>query len=457
MWDENKPILGVVQIASASRLANVGDDVAAARTMLSGMNGVEIVQADEVVTSRRQANEAVAKLRSANVDLLLIHLVTYAADELSARISNGLDVPLLFWGVPEPLLKGNIKSGSLVGYVQSAGVISKLDRHRKFLWGSPEDANVHDGLRTSINAVGTAKALRRSRIGQIGHHCPGMLDEGFHELELTRVIGPEVESVGLSVLIDMIRGMDSDRVRREVEKTLQTGVALDGPTPEDLAEAVKIYLALKDVAAEYSLDAMAVKCWPELMRAGVMSPCLALSKLNDDGIMTSCEGDVTAAATMLALHQLTGKPVFLADLFEMRTEDDSFFLYHCGAAPTRLAANAADVRLRTHFRQDKPLDPMVLKPGVIADFAVKPGRVTFARLTEKKGRYRMLIMGGEAIEQENLIGGNCARVRMKGKVDEILETMVMEGIEHHQLLAHGDVKEELKELSRLLGIEPIIL
>ena len=305
--------------------------------------------------------------------------------------------------------------------------------------------------------AGTIKKLSASRIGLLGHHCPGMLDEGFHELELRRLVGPEVVSMDLSGLISRIKALDKKRIEKESVKTIAKFGKLDGPTKKDLAEGISIYLALQDLARESSFQAMAVKCWPELMQAGLMSPCLALSRLNDDGIMTGCEGDVTATVSMLILYYLTGKQVFMGDLFEMNEESNSFFLYHCGAAPSKLAADVSEVKLKMHFRKYKPLDPMVLKPGVITDFSVKPGRVTFARLTEKQGKYRLLIMQGEAVVQENIIGGNGMRVKMDGNVRETLKKIVAEGIEHHQLLVHADVKEELVELCRYLKIEPILL
>ncbi len=457
MQTEEATRIGVVSVASASRLANMAEEISQTGEMMSQLQPAQIVQPDEVVTSMRQAEEAVEKLKKENIDLLLIQVLTYAADELTARIVNGIDVPLLLWGVPEPLLKGNIKSGGLVGYVQTAGVVTKLGRDYKFLWGSPDDRQLVREIKQSIRVMRTVRRLRGGRIGLLGSRCPGMMDEAFHELELTRVIGPEIVTVDLADLVRLASEMPGGRVKKEVAEVLKSHGPLDGPTGGELAEALKIYLVLKDIAADYSFRAMAVKCWPELMRADIVSPCLALSRLNDDGIMTACEGDVTAAATMLMLYSLTGKQVFMGDLFEMNEADNSFFLYHCGAAPSKLAASPACVKLRIHFRKYKPLDPMVLKPGVIADFSIKPGRVTFARLTESRGIYRLLIMQGEAVPQENIIGGNGMRVKMDGKVREILEKMVKAGIEHHQLLVHDDIREELIELSRCLGIETIII
>ena len=54
-------------------------------------------------------------------------------------------------------------------------------------------------------------------------------------------------------------------------------------------------------------DILAVKCWPEfpLSRSRV---CLALSLLNDNGIITACEGDAYGAVTMLIQDLLAKGP-----------------------------------------------------------------------------------------------------------------------------------------------------
>ena len=95
--------------------------------------------------------------------------------------------------------------------------------------------------------------------------------------------------------------------------------------------------------------------------------------------------------------------------------------------------------------------------GVTAEFPVKPGRVTVMRLGNVPSAFRMLIAGGEAVETEQIVRGNPLEVRLGINVRDFLERVTSEGIEHHYLMVHGNVMDELTELCDLLGIAKVVI
>lgn len=113
------------------------------------------------------------------------------------------------------------------------------------------------------------------------------------------------------------------------------------------------------------------------------------------------------------------------------------------------------IELRLHSEPESPT--CAWKKGVTVDFPVKPGRVTFARLGEVKGVYRLIVMGGEALPPDLFVRGNTLRVRMDTNVTEVLEKTIREGHEHHHVLAHGDLRDELSEVGKLLGIRTVLI
>ena len=68
-----------------------------------------------------------------------------------------------------------------------------------------------------------------------------------------------------------------------------------------MLESIKYYQALKSLVDEYALEALAVKCYTTYMG----KVCLGYSLLAEEGIVSSCEGDVTSALTMKLLYELT--------------------------------------------------------------------------------------------------------------------------------------------------------
>jgi len=84
------------------------------------------------------------------------------------------------------------------------------------------------------------------------------------------------------------------------------------PNEEDLHGAAAIYLALQEIVEEHGLDAVALKCF-DLLPILKNTACFALAKLNEDGVVAACEGDIISALGMLLLRELTGQPSFLAN------------------------------------------------------------------------------------------------------------------------------------------------
>jgi L-fucose isomerase-like protein len=212
-------------------------------------------------------------------------------------------------------------------------------------------------------------------------------------------------------------------------------------TSEERIRDGRIFLALKRLVEENKLDAVAVKCWPELR----FTSCFALSRLSDAGIPGGCEGDVNATVTMLAPQRLTGHPVFLCDVFHLDEKKNTILTYHCGAAASSLASNKREISIRKHAQGI----------GATVEFPIKPGRVTIARMGSCAGKYRMFIASGEAIPTKQIVRGNPLEVRLDSKVDDFLKTVTSRGIEHHMLIVHGNWTEILNEMCEIAGFESI--
>jgi len=435
-------------------------DLAAAREKMQAsaaalvVVGAEVATAGDVFTEMEAVRREAKRLRREEVDLLVIHLGAWAPDEFSIALTEEVDAPFVMWATPEELA-GRFPDGGLVGMTQTGGTLSKMGKRFTILYGDPGDAETLGKLKTTLAAAGAAKALRSARVGLMGGHCPGMTDATFHELELRRAAGVEVDHIDLALLGKAVAEADDARAQRIAAEEMPALGKVTDASASDLVHAATIYLGLRSIVDEHGLDAIAVKCWPELKGMGIASPCYALSRLSDEGVMAACEGDLTAAVSMLLLSKLTGSPAYLTDFLSMERGQNTVLGFHCGAAASKLAAPDATTELRLH--DDKTNPTSCWKAGVTVDFPVRPGRVTFARLGEVRGSYRLVVMGGEALGAEMFVRGNTIRVKMDTDVMEVLEKAIREGHEHHYVLAHGDVRGELAALADLIGIRCVTI
>ena len=73
----------------------------------------------------------------------------------------------------------------------------------------------------------------------------------------------------------------------------------------EMEGAKTIYLALKELVSRHRLQGFTLRCF-DLLTTVHNTGCLALARLNAEGIVSGCEGDVPTLLTMAIVKVLTG-------------------------------------------------------------------------------------------------------------------------------------------------------
>jgi L-fucose isomerase-like protein len=176
-----------------------------------------------------------------------------------------------------------------------------------------------------------------------------------------------------------------------------------------------------------------------------------MSMLNEDLCPASCEADVNGTVTSLLLQTLTGSQALLADLVSIDPDSDSAVLWHCGLAPVSMADPESGIQATIHSNRKLPL---------LFEFALKPGRVTLARLhrtgaDEPGRRYALVVGGGKMVRAPRSFGGTSGVLRFDRPAGAVLDTIMELGMEHHLCFTYGDCRAELAALAQLVGL-PLI-
>lgn len=95
-----------------------------------------------------------------------------------------------------------------------------------------------------------------------------------------------------------------------------------------LPGAERIYQGLKAIIAKYQLNGFTLRCF-DLLKAVQNTGCLALAKLNSEGYVASCEGDVPAMLSMMTVRALTGVSGFQANPATINPETGELLFAHC--------------------------------------------------------------------------------------------------------------------------------
>ena len=121
---------------------------------------------------------------------------------------------------------------------------------------------------------------------------------------------------------DVLQRMHIEIVDIPIEEVTRLGVVDPG-----MKGAEAIYTRLKEIVAQYDLQGVTLRCF-DLLTTIKNTGCIALSKLNDEGIPASCEGDIPTLLTMMVCKRLTGELCFQVNPARIQANGEMLFA-HC--------------------------------------------------------------------------------------------------------------------------------
>lgn len=255
--------------------------------------------------------------------------------------------------------------------------------------------------------------------------------------------GIELEHVPSAEVIRRWQSIDDARATSLAEEWRAGAQRVIEPTDEDLKVVARLYLAMKGLLGEKGAQGLTMAYGDDPLPV----PCLAYTALRDEGVPAACEADILSLLGMVMVHHLLEKPAFMGNIFV--DPEGTITLSHC-VAPTRMAGYSAPPL--TYILRDQHWGK---SPGSVSAFVeLEPGReVTIFRLT---GDLRaMLLAKGEILACRDLPGycRMAVQLRLEGSAREFARRTSG----NHHLLVYGDHRAELRELNKLLGLEPIEL
>ncbi|WP_243666430.1 hypothetical protein [Vulcanisaeta sp. JCM 16159] len=118
----------------------------------------------------------------------------------------------------------------------------------------------------------------------------------------------KVDAIPMESLEDMINNAD-EKLTAEFINYIKGRVKFE-VSDERLRDVGRIYAAMRGLYGKY--DALAINCFPYLIKHRV-TPCLALARLNEEGLIAACEADLRALFSMVIARELTGYSGWIAN------------------------------------------------------------------------------------------------------------------------------------------------
>ena len=201
---------------------------------------------------------------------------------------------------------------------------------------------------------------------------------------------------------------------------------------ERLLEVGKIYAAIRGLYARY--DATAINCFPYLVEHRV-TPCLALARLNEEGLIAACEADLRALFSMMLTKELTGYSGWIANVNHV--EGSTVTMSHCTIALNMIR----NPRVLAHFESGYPY-------GLT-------GELIFDEVTgiSVSSDFRRMGVFTAKVVNSGLMSNNMCRTQAVLNLGVDASRVVKLAPYNHHVIVPGDITRELEVIASVLGME----
>lgn len=446
-------------------LARATFDLAFAREklglMLARLEGARhtLVGPRDLLTDAAASDAALQSLAAAAPDVVLVLQVTFSDAAFVVRAAEQVTAPLAMWAPREPRAGGRLRLNAFCGLNLASHALGRNRRAFSWLYSDPDAPGIGDDLAALLSGGRevhpldgrppaaeplTEQPLAGARLARIGDAPDGFDTCLYDRADVAARFGAEVADVELAQLFETARASDGDALA-ELDRRVRGELAgTEDVDQDELRRSLRLKLALDTLRDQGRVDAFAVRCWPETFTEYGGAACGPMAMMGEARVPCACEADVWGALTQLALQRTAEAPVFLVDLVDLDPEDDSGVVWHCGQAPLSMAAEPA--RATVHSNRRMPL---------LYEFPLKPGRVTFFRLSQARGTPKAVIAGGEMLDRPKSFTGTSGVVRFDAPAAAVLGRVMESGVEHHMAFAYGDHAGTLERLAASLEL-PVI-
>ena len=428
--------------------------------------GVEVVNLG-LIDNPVKALEAGHAFRAADVDVLFLHVTTYALSSTVLPVVQRAKVPVLLLNLqPEAALdykKFNAMgdrtamTGDWLAYCAAcpvpeiANVFTRagIDFHQ--VTGVLEDDPVcWNEVDAWIEAARVAHAMFHNRLGLMGHYYGGMLDIYSDTTLQCATFGGHMEILEVDELAALRREVSAKQIQERVAKFKKVFDVQKDCSPSELRRAARTSVALDRLVKEHDLGSLAYfysGTGNAENEDAISSIILGNSLLTARGIPVAGEYEVKNAQAMKILDTFGAGGSF-TEYYAMDFTDDVVLMGHDGPGHIAIAEG------RTKVRPLKVYHGKVGR-GLSVEMSVKHGPVTLLSVVETAaGKIKLLVAEGESVPGPILeIGNTNSRYRFAIGARQFVNDWNAHGPAHHCAVGVGHIATKLLKLGHLLNIE----
>ena len=415
-----------------------------------------------IVTTKELAMAAGDRFRSADVDLVILQLLTYATSYNMLPAVRDLDVPVVLVNLQKKKAPdyANTDTATWLGTLYACGAVGEMvadleragKRHAVITGvvegGDPEaDAEIADWCR----AAQVRRRFRDTNLAQIGRPYPGMMDLYIDETNLYHrmwLYTKQFDWEKMWAIADDIT--DDEAVRAKAQDILDTFDIEGGGTIEKVWDMARYVVAfeqwVKDeqlgfVASHYDGFAQGV--------AGKLDSMLipAFSMLIKQGTACAVEGDIKVAMAMSILKTISGMGQ-LSEMYSIDFPADVCIIGHSGSGDADIS------KAKKPTMKIVPVFHGKTGGGYLTQFYPAEGAVTYLGITQDRdGRFKFVV--AEGVNEPGPIftfGDTNMRTRFTCGARDFCNRWSEAGPTHHMAAASGRWIDTILKVAKIFNV-----
>ena len=407
--------------------------------------------------------------RCADVDLIFLHVTTYALSSTVLPVVRRAKVPVIILNLSPSAaidydwfngLGDRTKmTGEWLAYCQScpvpeiANVFNRCRIPFFQVTGMLEDDPIAwNEITDWVEAARVAHAMEHNRLGVMGHYYGGMLDIYSDLTQHCAYFGGHIEILEVDELAALRRQVSDAEIKMRVAEFLQKFDVQPDCPQEELDRAARTSVALDRMVEIHKLGSLAYYYQGTgnvENEDAISSIILGTSLLTARGVPVAGEYEIKNAQAMKIMDGFGAGGSF-TEYYAADFTDDVVLMGHDGPGHIAIAQGKTKVRpLKVYHGK--------VGRGLSVEMSVKHGPVTLLSVIQTvDGKLKLLMAEGESVAGPILeIGNTNSRYRFSLGARNFMNAWNVHGPAHHCAVGIGHIAGKLKKLGALTGIECI--
>lgn len=414
-----------------------------------------------IVTTKEQAMEAGDKFRAADVDLVILQLLTYATSYNMLPAVRDLDVPVVLVNLQKKKAPdyANTDTATWLGELYACGAVGEMvadleraGKRHAVITGVVEGGDPHAQAEIAewCKAAQVRRRFRDTNLAQIGRPYPGMMDLYIDEANLYHrmyLYTKQFDWEKMWAIAGDITG--NAAIRAKAQDILDTFDIEGGGTIEKVWDMARYVVAFERWVKEERIALIASHYDGFAQgQAGVLDSMLipAFSMLIKQGVACAVEGDIKVAMAMSILKTISGTGQ-LSEMYSIDFNEDLCIIGHSGSGDADISAKKPTMKVVDVFHGKAG-------GGYLTQFYPHLGPVTYLAITQDRdGHFKFV--AAEGVNEAGPVfsfGDTNMRTRFACGARAFCDKWSQAGPTHHMAAASGRHIETILKVAKIFNV-----